>query len=143
MAKNAQNITVEGIDELLHLLGDVTPKQARNIARSTVHAIAGVVRNQVRRHAPVDTGKLKKSIVTIRRRGTPSTVQSDVVIMHGKGQKFDAFYWHFVEFGTVDLPAQPFITPAVEEIGPQIPDMYRELFGQKLEKSLARKAKKK
>jgi HK97 gp10 family phage protein len=137
MAKRvAQNITVEGLDEVIATLKDVTPREAINLARSTVHAIAGKVRDEIRKDAPRDRGVLKKSIVSVRRRGTPTTVQSDVVV------KPDAFYYFFQEFGTVKQPARPFITPNVEEIRPKIPEIYRREFGVKLERALARKAKK-
>ena len=38
-------------------------------------------------------------------------------------------------------PAQPFITPSVEEMTPQIPQIYRDEFGKRLEKLMAKKAK--
>lgn len=137
MAKRvAQNITIEGLDEVIDTIKNLTPREAINLARSTVHAIAGKVRDEIRRDAPRDTGALRKSIVSVRRRGTQTTVQSDVVVMP------EGFYWLFAEFGTVKQPAQPFITPVVEATKPKIPEMYRQQFGVKLERALARKAKK-
>jgi HK97 gp10 family phage protein len=132
----AQNITIEGLDEVIATLKDVTPREAINLARSTVHAIAGRVRDEIRKDAPVDTGALRKSIASVRRRGTKTTVQSDVVI------KPAGFPWIWQEFGSVKQPARPFITPVVEETRPKIPEIYRREFGIKLERALARKAKK-
>lgn len=137
MAKRvAQNITIEGLDEVIATIKDLTPREAINLARSTVHAIAGKVRDEIRADAPRDTGSLRKAIVSVRRRGTPTTVQSDVVV------KPEGFHWLFQEFGTVKQPARPFITPVVEQTRPKIPEIYRREFGVKLERSLARKAKK-
>lgn len=133
----AQNIQVEGLAEVMDTIGNLLPREAINLARSTVHAIAGKVRDEIRRDAPRDTGTLRKSIVSVRRRGTPTTVQSDVVV------KPAGFYHGFIEFGTVKQPARPFITPVVEATRPKIPEIYKKEFGVKLERALARKAKRK
>jgi HK97 gp10 family phage protein len=132
----AQKIKVEGLQEVIATLTDLMPREAISLARSTVHAIAGIVRDEIRKDAPREEGTLRKSIASLRRRGTKTSVQSDVVA------KPEGFYWRFQEFGTQQHAAQPFITPNVEEVRPQIPSMYREQFGKKLEKALARKAKK-
>lgn len=138
----ARNIQISGIEELDHLASKVAPKVARRLARGTVHKIAGIARNGMRRRAPQQSKTLRKAIVSKRRRGTATEVVSDVRITHGRGVKHDAWYWHFVEFGTVQQPAQPFIRPEIDEIVPRIPDLYREEFGKRLEKELAKQAKK-
>lgn len=56
--------------------------------------------------APIDTGFLRASIQTT----TPETFAADVSV--------GAEYGVFVEFGTVNQSAQPFLTPAVEEERP-------------------------
>lgn len=163
----AQGMAIEGMEELVQTLNDFMPREARNLARSVVHASAGKVRNRMRQRAPKDTGTLRKAITTKRGRGTPTRVFSDVLITKGKGQTNDAWYWHFVEFGTKgysagetrrdaggksrgvmrrNVPArsaQPFITPSVEEMRPELPRIFREEWGKKLEKAIARKARKK
>jgi HK97 gp10 family phage protein len=137
MAKRASvHIEVEGLENVLDTIGNLLPKEARNIARSTVHAIAGDIRNGIRRDAPKDTGALRKSIVSVRRRGTPTTVQSDVIA------KEAGFYVWFQEHGTIKQSAKPFVNPLVESTRPKIPSLYKELFGKKLEMAMARKAKK-
>lgn len=138
----AHGMSIEGLDEVLENLTDVLPREAKNLARSTVHGIAGKVRTSMRQKAPRRKGTLRKAIVAVRRRGAQTQVASDVWINHGKGQKHDAWYWHFVEWGTQDQPAQPYINPTVEEITPKIPAIYRDEFGKRLEKLMARKASK-
>ena len=141
--KGPHGMAIEGLDEVVDSLANVLPKEARNLARSTVQNIAQEVAKGMKLKAPKDEGELRKSIIAYRRRGTPTQVASDVIIRHGKGQKINAFYWHFVENGTADgAPAQPYITPTVEEMRPKIPDIFRDKMGKNLEKLMARKAKK-
>lgn len=133
-------MAIEGMEELVSNLTGVMPREARNLARGAVQGVAAKVRNNMRSKAPKDTGELRKAIVAVRRRGTATQVASDVWINHGKGQKYNAWYWHFLEFGTQDQPAQPFVTPSVEEMSPKIPQIYRDEFGKRLEKLMAKKA---
>lgn len=140
--ERTRQIEITGIDELNHLASKVAPKVAHRLARGTVHKIAGIARNGMRRRAPKDDNVLRKAIKSKRRRGTPTEAVSDVRITHGRGVKHDAWYYHFVEYGTVKQPAQPFIRPEVDEIQPQIPNLYREEFGKRLEKELAKQARK-
>lgn len=137
--KNQVVMSISGLEELRTKLVDVGPRQARNILRATVHAVAGKARDEIRRRAPKDRGVLKSAIKAVRRRGKPDAPVSDVTITKGKGQS--AFYWRFVEHGTRNpgYPAQPFVVPAVEELSPKIPAMYREEFGKKYEKALKAK----
>lgn len=138
------NITIEGLDGLTELLGQLAPREARNLNRSTVHALAGVVRNEARRRAPKDSGTLKKAIKSVRRRPrNPDAPYSDVMVEHGRNAKHDAFYWRFKEYGTVDQAATPFFQPAVDLVRADLPAIYREEFGKKYAKYLERQAKRK
>lgn len=137
----AEGMAIEGMDELIENLTGVLPREAHNLARSTVHAVAGQVRNGMRARAPKDTGTLRKAIMTKRNRGTFTQVSSDVVITHGKNARYDAYYWFLVEWGSQNTPAQPYVNPTIEEMRPQLPDIFRQEWGKKLEKLLAKKAK--
>ena len=49
------------------------------------------------------------------------------MVEHGKDAKNDAWYWHFIEYGTVNgIAAKPFMQPAIDEIKPVIPAIYKE-----------------
>lgn len=143
MAKQLGNMkmSIEGLEELKDTLNQLAPREAQNILRGTVHGVAGEVRKAMRRRAPKDEGDLRKAIFVQRRRGRPGEVISEVRIRHGKGQKPDAYYWHIIEFGAVNVPAQPYIVPTIQEMKPQIPRIFREQFGKKFEKAMVRKAK--
>lgn len=138
----AKGLVIEGVDDLKQVLDAMAPKAARNLARATVQGVAGEVAKEVRKKAPKRTGNLRKAIKAKRRRPkNPDQFYSDVV-SQGKQQKNDGFYWRFVEFGTQKLPEQPFIRPVVDVMRPELPRIYREQFGKKLEGQLRRAAKK-
>lgn len=141
MTRRGREIQLEGLEELQHMAEKVSPREARNLARSTVHWIAGQARDRMRQRAPVDEATLRKAIHSKRKRARPGEAISDVRISHGSDAKHDAWHWHFVEFGTTKHSAQPYIVPTIEEIGPQVPNMYRDEFGKRLEKRLNAKAK--
>ena len=48
----------------------------------------------MRQAAPKDTGTLKRAIRFRKKKG-----RQQIIITHGKGQRNDAWYWKFVEFG--------------------------------------------
>ncbi len=141
MASRAREIEITGLKEFRKMCLDLAPREARNLARSTVHGVAGQIRKEMRKRAPKDDGDLRKAIKTKRRRMQGDVAISDVRIEHGATAKYSAFYWHFVEFGTIKRSAQPFIRPTVDFIQPQLPDIFRDEFGKRLEKVLARKAR--
>ena len=138
MTVRDRQVHIEGLEALRKMSDQVAPKVARRLARATVHSIAGEVRNAMRQRAPKDDGTLRKAIKSKRRRGRPDEAVSDVRIEHGRTVKNNAWYWHFIEFGTTKHTAQPFIQPTVDEYAPRIPTIYREEFGRRLEKELAK-----
>lgn len=133
---------IEGLEDLKGTFKLEAPREARQLARTVQFGVAQMVRNVIRQNAPKDTRNLEKGIVAVRRRGTPDVPVSEVMATWGKGQKHNAFYWHMVEWGTSKTDAQPFVTPSVEQVRPDLPAIYREQFGKKYERLLARRAKK-
>ena len=87
-----------------------------------------MVRKAARTAAPVDSGNLKAALIMKRVRNTPLTEEYYVTVRQGKksdvrraraGDKRaigkDAYYARFVEFGTVKMPARPFLAPSLEK----------------------------
>lgn len=142
MSARSHSIHIDGIEELRHLTHNVSPRVSLQLARSTVHGIAGQIRNAMRKRAPQATNTTRKAIHTKRRRGTPEEVVSEVRIAHGAGVQHDAWYWKFLEFGTIKQPAQPFVRPVVEEFEGKIPEIYKAEFFRKLQARLVREARK-
>lgn len=134
-------IRIEGLQDLRRTLGDVLPREASNILRRTVTKVAATVRDDMRQAAPKRDGALRKAIKSRRERGRPGVQEAAVWITHGRNQRNDAYYWHFFEFGTVKMPAAPFIQPSVERTRANINTIYRREFGQQLEREMAKRAR--
>jgi len=145
MVARTREVRLDGLEELDRMASRIAPNRARALARSSVHKVAGVARDEMRQQAPKgdkDGGTLRKAIFTKRERGTQDSVSSAVRIAHGKTAKHDAWYWHMVEFENTRQTKQSFIQPTVDDVQPKLPNLYREEFGRRLEKELEREARK-
>jgi HK97 gp10 family phage protein len=137
MGSRVSSVKLQGLTELRKTLSEDLPRESYNAARRATQEIANLVRDEIRPAAPVDTGNLAKSIRAKRTQGTKERPVSKVYA------DADAFYWKFVEYGTMAQPAHPFVLPVVERMRPMLPELYREKFGKQLEKGLAKKRAKK
>lgn len=138
MVERTRELEMSGFEEYAKMAGDLAPKQARNLARSTVHAVAGEARKMMRKEAPKDEGTLRRAIKTKRRSMRGSLAVSDVRIEHGRQAKHDAWYWHMIEFGSQNKSARPYIRPTADKLEQELPRLWSEQFGKKLEKALAK-----
>jgi len=134
-------VTIEGLDDVSNILDRIAPRAAKNLIRATVHAYAGRVAKKIKQKAPVRKGILKKAIKTKRRRGRQGMVQSDVIITHGANARNDAFYWRFIEYGTLDQSEKPFIRPAIQEVNLNRNNILIQEFGKKLERQITSRAR--
>lgn len=126
---------VKGLRELSEALKELPQRIARNALRQSVAAGASIIRNDAKARAPVSTqapapgdplpGTLKRSILIkhVPERSGVSSQTFIVGVRSGKryrnqGKKGnrsqDAYYWRWVEFGTVKMSARPFLRPAFE-----------------------------
>lgn len=80
-----------------------------NIARMIVETQTDAAVSLMKQLAPVDTGYMKESIHKVEETNFGGATAS-------KGIKIDAPYWVYVEYGTVHMSAQPFVTPALESV---------------------------
>jgi HK97 gp10 family phage protein len=67
---------------------------------------------RVQANAPVDTGKLKRSIHALSARVEGKTIMAEVVV--------NAPHGHLEEFGTIHQAAHPFFRPAVRSEEPRM-----------------------
>lgn len=123
------NFQVDGLRELGLRMQGLKADMAGKIARQAVAAGAGVVRAAARKGAPVDTGNLKAAVIMKRMRKPENGLTEQYIVTPRKGKASDviaakrgtgklgkdAYYAHMVEFGTVKMPAQPFMRPALEQ----------------------------
>lgn len=91
----------------------------RAAVRAGVKDAAELAANLATQLVPVDSGDLKRSITT-----RPGKDDLTVEVVAGGG---GVGYAGFVEYGTVSSPAQPFLTPAVRAIKPQV-EIARQVF---------------
>ena len=101
------NVYVQRTKELmadLRKAGGEVQEEARKVLDEMSARIADDARSRV----PVDTGALRSSIKkSVSRKKLEAAVWAG-----GKAGGTDTYYAVFVEFGTKNVPAQPFIFPA-------------------------------
>jgi HK97 gp10 family phage protein len=107
-------------------LPGVAQEHAQATVASAVRAVEARARSLVRR----DTGALQGAI-----HGRVEGLRGGVGIAGGmiNGRR-PATYWRHVEFGTVRVPARPFLRPAAEAEVPVVEQRARDL-GQQLERA--------
>lgn len=131
---------IKGIPEIKKILEDITPKNAQKLIKNTNYGLAAELRNEVRANAPVDEGDLKKSVSVKNLRSHPDKPTAIVYF------KPLGFYWRFIENGTTEQAAHPFVRPAVNRIRANIQQIMVNRFVKALERltkqALKRQAKK-
>lgn len=108
-------VKVTGLREVEKALANLPKATAKNVVRRVLKTRAQPIAEAARNLAPVDEGDLQKSITVgtklskaqrgKHRKRTPGTVEMFI----GAGPNPQA---HLQEFGTKDMPPQPFMRPA-------------------------------
>ena len=168
MASNPRSTTqrVEGLDQLLKNMQQL-PRElvSKNggLVRSALFQATKLVREDVRARAPRDTGNLARNVIAVRDRNPQAAGASEryVITVRRKRQtkrakakavrkasgkidyraSGDAFYWRFVEFGTKDSRAQPFLRPGFEAQKGAAVDAFRESLGKGVQRVVRRMRK--
>lgn len=99
-------VDIKGMDELVGKLNKLNQMMSVRVEEQ-VNETGKAIRKSGKARVAVDSGALKKSIRMKRSKDRLSAT----IGPQGKG----AWKAHFTEWGTVDQPAQPFMTPAWEE----------------------------
>jgi HK97 gp10 family phage protein len=122
---------IAGLDQLAQALRELPAAVERKRLAKPVSDGAALIRDEAKSLAPVavevgkgdaPAGTLKAAILLAHIPGDRLTATYAVWVRHGKkfqhmgksGANGDAFYWTFVEFGTSEMAAQPFMRPAYE-----------------------------
>jgi HK97 gp10 family phage protein len=99
----ADEINVEGLDELRQALQQLPAKLQGKAMQATLAKAAKPIVAAARQLAPVKTGTLRRAIYSFRdRQSTPTREGRLISVRRGKkAQKSnrDAYYWKFIEFG--------------------------------------------
>lgn len=91
---------------------EIITAEVEKKAMDRLETAAGYVMGLARQKVPIDSGKLRESIRVVRLKGDP---KQNIRVYAGNREKKGAFYAHMVEFGTVKMPAKPFLRPALNE----------------------------
>ena len=130
-----ESVQVQGLDQLAKALRELPQRVARNGLRAAVYAGAKVIRDEAKLQAPVATGDLgpnqpppgtlKRSVIMKQIPELSGAQKQTFFVTVRQGKKYrkqgkkgnlskDAWYWRFVEFGTVKMSARPFLRPAFD-----------------------------
>lgn len=99
-------VDIKGMDELVGKLNKMNQVMSVRVEEQVTKS-GGKIRKSGKARVPVDSGELKKAIRMKRSKDRLSAT----IGPQGKG----AWKAHFIEWGTVEQPAQPYMTPAWEE----------------------------
>lgn len=143
-------VQIKGLRELGARMQTLSADMAGKVARQATAAGASVTRKAIRARAPKDTGNLQAAVVMKRERQTALTEEYVVAVRKGKTRDAkaakrgegklgkDAFYARFHEFGTVKMPARPFIRPGFEESMQPATEAIAKRLKQRLDKAGAK-----
>lgn len=101
---------ITGLEDLFSNLDKLNRSARNQVIRQALEESAKPVLNEARRRVPVDTGKLRDSLV----------IDEPVLSFKGSGSirilashNLGGFHAHLVELGTSRQSAQPFLRPAL------------------------------
>ena len=122
------------LKKLLKSLKEFPDRVQKNVVVGSTRAGANVVRKEMRDRVPKDTGTLKKSIKTKKRRSKKSEIIFSVKAT-GKMNTAKA-YW--LEYGTEKMSAKPFIRPSLYAVGNRPLEAAKNYFKPRLQKEKAK-----
>jgi HK97 gp10 family phage protein len=105
-------INVSGEKELLRMFKSLAPKEMKTATRKAIRVSAKEVLADAKALVPTDTGTLESALtVRVATKLGRNRIGSRVITKDVFDE--EPFYGHFVEFGTVRMPAQPYLRPAL------------------------------
>jgi len=117
------NIRTKGTRGVLAKLATVDDGLQREVLETAVRVGSQIVEGDARRRAPRDTGRLQRAIKSETVEVSPGRALARVYV--GR----EAFYARFVEFGTRNMPAKPFLRPALRENRGRVMSAVRSTIG--------------
>lgn len=126
---------IRGAKELDNALKSLGIELETKIAKSAIRAAAVVVAKEAKLRAPADGGVLKNSIQVVTRSKRKGAAVASVVTRSGKrwnAKNMNAWYAGKVEFGTIYVPARPFLRPALDVKGAAAVKRMSEVINKKI-----------
>lgn len=117
------SLEIKGLKEIIDKLNALPPRLENKVVRASLRKGINQIRDLARSKAPVDTGNLKKSIVTLGHREN-GKIALKLTVRQRKSKKAKSpYYAKFLEFGTSKMSAKPFLRPALDESEDKVLDM--------------------
>lgn len=149
---------IEGLDEVQEKLKRLAnPRLMKNAARRSMRKAMAIVRDAARANAkglddPQTSEKIWKNIaIAAGKTRNPNEVIMRVGVRGGAAQNANTdraalsklsggitTYWRYLEFGSANMPATPFMRPALSNNIPQVTNQFAASFNQEIEKELAK-----
>lgn len=139
-----------GLLDISHDLEMLSKAENKKVLRDGTRAGADVMKKAVIERAPEKTGKLKRNVVVVTMRGRRNAITSGVHIrgvnpetgnsdnkMKASNRR-NAYYWRFVELGTSNMPAHPFVRPAFDTSQEQAAQVAIQVMNQAIDKVLSK-----
>lgn len=155
------DVRLHGLEQAIRAMKDAEPRLQKNALRAATGGMAAETRNMARSLVPQDTGNLRKNIVS--RRGGRGRGRHRVSALVSVRQEKEiggarwvqanfntgakdlardyannAFYWFFVEWGTVHMPARPYLRPAFDWLKATFDWKFARLVREKFDRALQR-----
>ena len=110
------SVQILGLADLQADFTKLAKSQSTKALRRATLAGAKVIRDEPRARPPKKTGKPNRNTVpaSLRQKESPGVATAGVRV-RAKGKEdspTNAFYWRFVELGTQNMKAEPFMRPA-------------------------------
>jgi len=125
------------VRKLNRKLKTLESKVEKKLTRQALRAGAKIIAKEAKLRAPVDTGELKSKIKVWALKRSRKRI-GVLVGTSAKEYTGDQFYAAFVEYGTKDMPAKPFMGPAAEAKGPEAAAVVGKTLADGIEREIAK-----
>jgi len=141
----SETVQVLGLRQIGERFAKLATKAQRSAASGATGRAAAVIRKaavaKVVANPSIDTGDLRASIIVKKVPRSQSKLTSEhIVTVRGRGKPYNkkgqrinrAPHAHLVEFGTVKMPAEPFLRPAFDSRKSEAIDVMRTTLEKRL-----------
>lgn len=134
------DVEIKGLNELMQALKQLPKEVEKKCLRPAVAAGAVVIRKAAQDLVVRRTGLVAKAIRVgfNRKESTPGRAVYHVFVSQKVKDKLknvtrDAFYWRFLEFGTVKMSAKPFMRPAFDSTNREAAEVIKGKLAERIE----------
>ena len=145
------SLDFSGLNDIAKDLEALSRAENNKVLREATRAGAEVLKDEVIARAPVRTGKLKKNVVVVTQKSRRRGEISSGIHIRGRNMRTgnsdntmkasdprNAFYWRFLEMGTVNMPPHPFIRPAFDVRQEQATEVAIRRMNQAIDEALSK-----